>query len=290
MDGRGHRRAGVLIGAALVAATAAGPAVATAQDAERAREMFRLGVERMEQDRFQEAAEAFRASYDAAPRVATMCNLALAYDRWGAYPEVAVESYERCAEEDASGRYRSHAEERARELREELASAPAPDTPPPDLPPDPFAGPAAPGTDGPPAGPAAGPPATGPEPPPPEDRSHGLLWAGLGAGAVAVGSLVGAALLASSASDDEAFLHDEYPDADGDGVYQIPRGSDGERVLEDAETKAGWSVALYVVSGAAAALAATLVVLDLTGPGEPQAQVGVAATPDGALVSARASF
>lgn len=299
MERRDHRRARVLSSALLGLVTVVAlTGTASAQDrSEVAREQFRRGVELMRDERFQAAAEAFRASYDASPRVATMCNLALAYDRWGAYPEITAESYERCAREDTSGRYQAHAAQRAEELRAELAGrepAPGPREPAPEptLPPDPFvrdgaAGQASASGAGA-SGPGA-PPLTAQPPPPAETSSggHGLLWAGVAAGGVSLASLVGAVLLASSASGDEDHLRRTYPDSDGDGVFQIPRGSAGEEILDSAETKAGWSIALYAVSGATAALAAALIVLDLTAPGESDTapQVGIAPVEGGAMIT-----
>lgn len=282
-----------MCGAILVLAS---PCGAAAQDARsRARTLFEQGVEAMQAERFQQAAEAFRASYDALPRVATMCNLALAYDRWGAYPEVAAESYERCAAEDTSGRFRQHAEQRASELRAELEAGTQPEasTAPAPLPPDPFAGEHGSGTStggaisG--GGAATGGTGSGMTPgggataPPAESsRGHGLLWAGAAAGVVSVGSLVAAILLASSAGSDHDYLSDRYPT----GVVTDPADQD---TLDSGETKATWSLAMYVVAGATGALAAVLVVLDLTAPDAPP-PVAVTPLEGGALVSAHLSL
>lgn len=287
MARRGHRAARVLTLILVASATILGlasPRAARAQDPrERARTQFERGVEAMRAERFQEAAEAFRASYDALPRVATMCNLALAYDRWGAYPEVAAESYERCAAEDTSGRFREHARERAVALRAELEAGtePAPSTEPAPMPPDPFAGEPQPG------GTVGGastvtPPPGGTAPPPPETgRGHGLLWAGVGVGALSLGSLAAAIGLAVSAQSDHDYLEGKYPDGN------VTDPDDQDR-LDSGETKSTWSLALYITAGAAGALAAALIVLDLTNPGAAEPPPPVALTPidGGALVTA----
>ena len=257
MERRGHRRAGVLI--ALAAWLGAGAAVAQ-PTADRARDFFREGVDHMNAERWQQAAEAFRASYDAAPRVATMCNLALAYDRWAAYPEIAVEAYDRCAREDTSGRYREHATTRAAELRTEIAARtePAPAPPPEqELPPDTGR------IDAPPPEPEPVQPIVPPAGPPPStptERGHPLLFAGIGVGVLSIGALAGGIALASSANGDADELWRRHPDG------QIPAGSPDADLLDDAESKSTWSIALYIVAAATGALATTLVVLDLTTP------------------------
>ena len=258
MERRGHRRAGILI--ALAAWLLASTALAQPEP-DRARDLFRDGVEHMNAERWQLAAEAFRASYDVAPRVATMCNLALAYDRWAAYPEIAVEAYDRCAREDTSGRYREHATTRAAELRTEIAARtePAPAPPPEqELPPDTGAM-TQPSDPHPPATQPIVPPA-GPPPAAPAERGHGLLYAGIGVGVLSIGTLAAAIALAGSANSDADELWERHPDG------QIPAGSADAALLDDAESKSTWSIALYVIAAATGALATTLVVLDLTSP------------------------
>src|SRR5690606_12968448 len=72
--------------------------------------LFQAGVEHLREERFEEAADAFRASYQLEPRVATMCNLALSYDRWGEHRSPALHAYRTCARDDESGRFRAFAE------------------------------------------------------------------------------------------------------------------------------------------------------------------------------------
>ena len=286
MERRGHRRAGILIAAVLLC----WPAGAVGQDADRARDQFRRGVELMEGQSFQEAAEAFRASYDAAPRVATMCNLALAYDRWGAYPDVAADAYERCAREDTSGRYRDHAAERAEELRTQIAASaePAPTPPEQQLPPDPFVGQ--------PTGPITTPvmqpqpmiPPAGPAPVAGDGGGggHGLLYAGIGIGVLSAGALVGAIVLAGSANSDADELRRRYP-----MTTAIPSSDpDSVDLLDSAETKSTWSIALYVIGGATLALATALVLLDVTAPSPEAPSVALAPLDGGALLTTHGSF
>jgi hypothetical protein len=86
--------------------------------------LFRRGVESLRAQDYASAATAFQQSYALSPKEATMCNLALTYDRWPGHVAEAVESYRKCAEDDLSGRFRDHALERARQLREQLAATP----------------------------------------------------------------------------------------------------------------------------------------------------------------------
>ena len=88
--------------------------------------LFKRGVEALRAKEFAAAAAAFQDSYARSAKAATMCNLALTYDRWGAHAAEAIEAYRKCAEDDESGRFRDHALERARQLRAERPATAAP--------------------------------------------------------------------------------------------------------------------------------------------------------------------
>jgi Flp pilus assembly protein TadD len=109
-------------------------AAASADDAPA---LFKRGVEALRKSDFAAAADAFQQSYALSPKAATMCNLALTYDRWGGHVGEAVDAYAKCAEDDTSGRFVEHALARARELRVQLAAAPPsakPEAPKPEAP------------------------------------------------------------------------------------------------------------------------------------------------------------
>lgn len=109
--------------APIVVALLLGCAVARADEAPA---LFKRGVEALRAKDFAAAAMAFQQSYAQSPKAATMCNLALTYDRWAGHVAEAIESYRKCAEDDESGRFRDHALERARQLREQQAASPPP--------------------------------------------------------------------------------------------------------------------------------------------------------------------
>ena len=88
--------------------------------------LFKRGVGALRAKDYASAATAFQQSYALSPKAATMCNLALTYDRWDGHVAEAIEAYRKCAEDDESGRFRDHALERARQLREQLAASPPP--------------------------------------------------------------------------------------------------------------------------------------------------------------------
>ena len=119
---RGHHR--VLIGrgasplraGAIVAAACLLAASASAQEEDDARALFERGVEALEADRYEEAVEVFERARSIEERVSTICNLALAYDRWGGHEWEALAAYLRCAERDGAGPRRAAALSRAREL------------------------------------------------------------------------------------------------------------------------------------------------------------------------------
>lgn len=261
--GRHHHR----IAFALIA-TLGAAGVARAQEVDAAQAAFDEGVEHLRAERFEDAARAFRTSYREAPRVEAMCNLALTYDRWGGHADQALRAYRTCARDDESGRYRGYAERRTAEIERELALAeatdPEPDEEAPALEPAPE-------------------PAPEPIAPPPEP-DHGLLYAGLGvggAGLVTLGVAIALALDASATVDDLVARLGPMP--------AIVRGSEDHRRLEDAQTAATASTALYVASGVLLAGAAALVIVDLVIAGDADAE-HVALVPLGPGIALRGRF
>lgn len=259
---------------------------------EDARALFRRGVTALREGRHTDAERAFRASYEADPRTATLCNLAVTYDEWPR-PREAAETYERCAAADDEGRFRDHANDRARTLREELArqaeidptnetpneTAGDPSTQTADPVPSPFVDPA------------------------PNDstdaplqivettrtvetrRGHGLAIAGSVVAALGAGLAGTGAYFAGQSRDARAELDERHP---GDGPVVLPDGSDDARMLEDARRDRRVAIGAYASGAALGALGLTLIVLDLVQPRGP----ALAATPlpGGAMVVARVTL
>jgi len=288
-----------------VISAVAGPTEAYAQDAE---EYFRRGVAALRTGNAEAATTMFEKAYALQPRAATLCNLALAYDRWGGHEELAAEAYARCAEEDSTGRFRGHAREREQELRAALRANAAGGTsdaaPPPPPPPEARIAPPGPAPTAPPprpalAGPRVSPPPGGrlaPAPtapmlvirrlpPPPPERSHTLLWVGLGSGVLGAGALVVAIVTAQGVQADADYLDAEY---DG-GDRPIPAGSDDAEVLESARSRSDFSIALYAAGGALAALGVGLILADVARSDSPEpATAAIVPLPGGALATVRA--
>ena len=261
-----------------------------------AAELYRQGVEAFEEGNYDDAASLFRLSYEMDSRAATMCNLALAYDRWEDHEQQALEAYRRCAEEDAEGRFRDHALERSAVLRRQLeargggageggTSAP-PDTTEPE-------GGGLSGSGGEGAGSDSGQGGEGPSGEPPRrGRRRGLvidrplLWAGVGTGAVALASFATAIGLHVWT----AGIHDDLDSEYGD--QPIPPESAAADRLGRGETGVGAALGLYIVGGVLAALAAVLVVIDLTQASNPVEAtfVSAAPTPGGFVVAASLGF
>jgi hypothetical protein len=93
-----------------------------------AADLFRRGLEALQEGDYADAASLFRLSYDMERSSATICNLATTYDRWAGHQADAIAAYERCAAEDQLGRFRAEALERLRILRGAASGASAPAT------------------------------------------------------------------------------------------------------------------------------------------------------------------
>jgi hypothetical protein len=195
-------------------------AVADAEEPS-APQLFKRGVEALRAEDYAGAAAAFAQSYALSPKAATVCNLALTYDRWSGHVAEAIESYRKCAEDDASGRFRDHALERARELRALVAATPKPEPPPPPPPVEETKPPPPP----PPPAPApvvAPPPVVVAAPPPPERRARpffkdpaacvlaalGVAAVGTGVGLVVAGKLADNQVAGTADLGQKASLYD----------------------------------------------------------------------------------
>ncbi|UJR86088.1 hypothetical protein [Sandaracinus amylolyticus] len=248
------------------------PALARAQDApsDPSTSLFDRGVERLREGDHEAAAAAFRESYRLAPRVTTMCNLALTYDRWG--PEhraQAARAYRTCARDDDTGRFRAFAEQRVAEIERELVLSEG-DAPQPEPAPEPEAPEPEPEITPPPSDP---PPVA---PPPAAEPDHTLLWIGVGAAGLAAGATIAGVVLALDAQSTVDDLRDQPV---------IVRGSPEHDRLEQARTEATVATALYVTAGVLAAGAATLVIIDLTSSSSSETHVAI--RPNGIAIEGR---
>lgn len=268
--GRHHHR----IALALILAAASIAAPARAQDAEAVTEdapdaaqaQFDEGVVHLREERYEEAARAFRRSYREAPRVETMCNLALTYDRWGDHLARALGAYRTCARDDQTGRYQGYAERRVAELERELALA---ETAEPEPEPEPVVVPE---------------PEPEPAPVVRDEPDHALLWVGVasgGLGLAALGAGIGLALTSSATVDDLVARLGPAP--------TLTRGSPDHDRLREAQSQADAAVAMYVVSGVLLAASATLIVIDLVTAGAYD-EPAVALVPGGAGATLRGRF
>lgn len=263
----------------------------SAQASTPARQAFSRGVAALRANDFPAAETAFARSQELEPRAATLCNLALTYDRWGGHERQAITSYEACADADESGRFEAHARERAQAMR---ATEPteSPETTPAERGPNPFAAAETPrsGTN------TGDVPVVGQEPLAPgatrvtlttEDRvehSHGLLWAGLASFGVGAGLFAGGFVLVNDVESTERYLDATY---DGGRRLIEPGSSDASR-LASADRKSGAAVALYVLSGLTLALGAVLISIDIaTTRGGETATLGLSPLPGGGLLTAR---
>lgn len=258
------------------------PCASRAQDGGASIERFDAGVALLRDGRHAEAAAAFRESYRLAPRAATMCNLALTYDRWG--PEhhtQAVRAYRTCARDDESGRFRSFAERRVIELERELVLAEQgsdgdPDSQEERRRDEPRDAPRDEPRDEPRSEPRS---ETGPAAPLAPD--HSLLVAGAVLGALSIGAFVAGAVLALDAQATfDALL------ADLGASRVVASGSPEHARLSSAQASATAALALYVVSGVTIAGALALVVIDLAlASSVGSTPIALLPTPDGLLLA-----
>jgi tetratricopeptide (TPR) repeat protein len=270
---RGPRAAGfhALAASITLLAALAWPAAACAQASAGADELFRQGVRALREGRYDEAASMFRLSYQMQPQAATMCNLALTYERAGRDNE-ALEAYRQCAEDDASGRYRGHALERANEIQARAGASPEPlalRQPQARYQPQPRYQPY-----------VAPTPQPGPSTPQPRRRSHTLSWVGLGVGVLALGGLGTAIGLHVWASNTYDYLATEY-----EGT-QVPEGSGDVDLVEQGGNAVYAAIALYAVGGVLGVVSLVMFVLDAAGieTGNQGTRIGLRPAADGLAV------
>lgn len=243
MERQHHRVVFALSVASLVLAASPGFAQDEAEERnpELAARIFDVGVVHLREERYEQAAGAFRESYRADPRVETMCNLALTYDRWGGHRDAALRAYRTCARDDVGGRYRGYAERRVGEIERELALEAAAD---PSSEPDPVLD----------EDPGEGLP---PEPTV-EEPDHTVLYIGLAVGGlalVAMGVGIGTALESQAIVDE---LHDRLGP-----MPVITRGTDDHDRLEQAMTLSDVATSMYVLMGSMLAASGAMILVDL---------------------------
>lgn len=234
-----HRTTRMVLGGALCVLIM-GPVEVHAEESG-ADALFNQGVRSLRSNQYDDAAALFRLSYEMEPRAATMCNLALTYERQRRYTQ-ARDSYRRCASDDREGRYRGHALERAGELDRQIAARSRPTQPAPQQ--QVTYNPNQPPT----------------QQPQPRRNRHILAWVGLGSSLLGLGSLGTAIGLHVWANNVHEELWDEYED-------QIPAGSPAADRVERGRTGVNAAIALYAVGAVLTATGLLLAVLDAAGVG-----------------------
>jgi hypothetical protein len=262
-----------VIASLAILALALPPAASAQSPGAAADDMFKRGVEAYRGGNYEKAADLFARAYALDPRPATVCNLALSYDKWGGHEIDAFQAYLKCAEGDSTGRYRAHAFQRARALRETLARS-VPDAPASD---SVSSEPAK-------AEPAKTEPAAGTSPLTIRPPSRAYLWASAGSAVLGATALTFGIVYTNRARDTADDLEREYGTT-------IPRGSDGERRLAEARGDRRMGIAFYITSGALGAAAATFLTLELLDRGA-WSRSSVAVTPrhGGAVIDATIRF
>lgn len=226
----------LLVGALSIEA----PATVWAQGSQGADELFREGVRAMRGRRYNEAISLFRLSYELSPRAATMCNLAMAYERTSRYRE-ALDSYRSCAAIDTEGRFRDHASERAREMERRLRPTPQPQPQPYVQPqPQPYVQ-----------------PQPQPQPQPLPQRSRSLLGLGIAATVLGVGALGAGIWLNVWSNSVYEDVQDDYPS------MQVPEGSSAHDRLQRGESGGSAALGLYIAGGILTAAGVAAIVVDL---------------------------
>jgi len=186
-------------------------------------------------------------------RVATMCNLALTYDRWDGHEAQALDAYRRCAEDDDEGRFQEHALERSRALRETLATSGGTQTS------------GDPGSTEEPPPPREAPSSSivvvsvpaQPEPLPPPRQRRPLLWTGLVVEILGLASLATAMGLHIWAEGVYDQLSEQY------GDDPIPVGSAASDRIARGDRGVDAARALYIVGGVLVGAGVVLMLLDV---------------------------
>lgn len=239
MARRDDRRLGGLI---LLGVLLAAPA--SAQDTERARQLFEQGVSAMEGGDPRRAAAYFDESYSIYPRASTACNMAVAQERLNA-PCDAQRWYQQCAALDRAGRFRDHANRQAAALGAQCAARPAPGiqqtyVPPPNSQ----------------VQIVESQPIAQFEDPAPD---HTLLGVAIGALVLGAGGLVGAIVAQEAA-------WGEYWQISVDGGALV-EGSEDAQHFEQASLLSDVALGLYVGAGVFGGLGVIFLIVDLAQPG-----------------------
>jgi hypothetical protein len=233
---------GLILSIALVLVTATG---ARAQDsAERARQLFTLGVAAMDRGQPGEAATHFDQSFRLHPSASTACNMGLVQERL-ARPCDALGWYQQCAALDRVGDKREHANQQVALL--------APRCAPPAPVHDPFVREPAPTASSVQIVEAGAPVASGPGP------DHTLLGFGITGLVLGLGGLgggIGAALEAEAAAA-------QLPRPPGPIMAGTPEGD----ALERASLFSDVALGLYIGGAVIGALGLIALIVDLAQPG-----------------------
>ncbi|MGE0787244.1 MAG: tetratricopeptide repeat protein [Sandaracinaceae bacterium] len=242
---------------------------------EQATRRFEEGVVALRAERYQDAAVAFRESYRLDPRVETMCNLALTYDRSG--PEnrhQALRAYRTCARDDTTGRYAGYAQQRVGEIERALVLEEQPAGSDPDGDASPEESEAAPAED---AGPVDDGP-IGPLEPVPEttasEPDHTVMYLGFGVAglaAIAFGVAIGCGVESTRLANDLVERLGPMP--------TIVRGSADHDQLRDAEELADVSNAMYIAGGALTLTSIVMIIVDIAIASAPGPRTAVAIGP-----------
>lgn len=263
MEGRSHHRYRIIAALAcasfLTSTLAARPAAAEPLEAE-ASALFKRGVAALQKNSFALAVDMFKRSYELNPKAATICNLAITYDRWPGHEADALTAYRTCAEDDRSGRFRDHALERSRTLRTQI---PQPDPEPEPVPepvhqpprqPEPVPTPLPP----PPRPIQLAPPILVPVQPAKRESRHRLLISGgiiTGLGVVLLAAGIGTNVKSNQAIDQ---LNPFVVELD-DGSLEIP--GDKQSLYDSAVNNQRAAKALYGTGGVVTAAGVTMMIV-----------------------------
>ena len=241
----------------------------TADDDEKARELFKQGDEHYKNGRYEEALAALKEAYELSGRTALLFNMANALEKLGRYQE-ALNNLEAFAPHAPEARKQEIAE-RIATLREKIERAKPPPEPPPPEPPRPEPPPpSTPAPVGPPPISAPSPPAPVPDQPDetPVTATAGYVLLGVGGAGLVLGAILGGMALS----------------ARGDAEAQCEASATGMRCLADAQDALDDDKTFSLVAdvgfgvGIVAALTGGALVIYslLSEPSEPTVSIAVA--------------
>lgn len=225
--------------------------------------LFKRGVAALQKNSFALAVDMFKRSYDLNPKAATICNLAITYDRWPGHEADALTAYRTCAEDDRSGRFRDHALERSRTLRTQLPPQTDPEPEPVPVPvpvPQPVRQPSPRQTEPAPPPPPPiqlAPPVLVPVQPAKRESRHRLLISG---GVItALGVVLLAAGIGTNVKSNQAIDELNPFVVERDGVLEIP--SDKQSLYDTAVNNQRAAKALYGTAGVVTAAGVTMMIV-----------------------------